>query len=603
MSTPATALVEQAVVEPVSDAPQEPVLTPEEIERLKLEQLLEEEAERQRKLEQQYTEAMERLPFPVDLLRRGLSNLGPSPKGLSYVYQKLSLPMSGISNIERLRDYPYIVYLELQGNSISDISSLGSMRYLVEIDLSNNKLTDSLKIDPPPFNLQTLELSRNQITSVDDLAIHQFLSKLCLDRNLLKSIDGLANCRNLTHLSVAKNGLTKIDALKGLPLKTLDLRWNRISSLEGIETLDKLEELLLLHNNVQTLEFCAGHPTLQVLDLEANQVNEVQEIEHLTSMKLLRSLKLRRNPVSLLPSSTWIPEQQGIGTHATAAYPPSYRLKTIFLLQQLISLDAFPVSPEEKVAATNCYDPPQNVVVSMHHVAQLKKMAKTYASIKAEDLLRAKRLRPIVLFGPNGSGKRTLTRRLLQQYPHLYGLSVSHTTRKPRPGEENGVHYHFVSKPEMQRMVEEGKFLEVVTLFGNMYGTAMESVDKVTEEGKICIMDVEIEGVVALRKSHLKPRYIYVTAPNMQVLQERLHKRNVNPGAEVIDSHVVAEGIRSTREQSVDVGLDSWLQKAQEEHHLEYDFKIVNDNLERAYRELKDYCLNVYWKDFDQEDQ
>ena len=209
---------------------------------------------------------------------------------------------------------------------------------------------------------------------------------------------------------------------------------------------------------------------------------------------MLRSLKLRRNPVSVLPNNHWLPNQNAF-VHPNAQYPPCYRLKTIFYISNLTSLDGLVVTAEEKVAAVNCFDPPANVVISMHHVSQQKKQAKTYARIKAEDLIRARRLRPIVLYGPNGSGKRTLTRRLLQQYPHLYGLSISHTTRKPRPGEENGVHYHFISKPEMEKMIEDGKFIEVVTLFGNMYGTAMESVDKVTEEGKICIMDLEYEVI------------------------------------------------------------------------------------------------------------
>lgn len=88
---------------------------------------------------------------------------------------------------------------------------------------------------------------------------------------------------------------------------------------------------------------------------------------------------------------------------------------------------------------------------------------------------------------------RTLTRRLLQEYPHIYGLSVSHTTRKPRIGEEHGVHYYFVSKQEMNKMNASGKFIEYVSLFGNDYGTSMDSIDRVTEQGKVCILDLEFE--------------------------------------------------------------------------------------------------------------
>ena len=94
---------------------------------------------------------------------------------------------------------------------------------------------------------------------------------------------------------------------------------------------------------------------------------------------------------------------------------------------------------------------------------------------------------------------RTLTRRLLEELPHIYGLCVSHTTRKPRPGEEHGVHYYFVTKPEMERMNAAGKFVEYVTLFGNNYGTSMDAIDSVTEQGKVCILDLEFEVCFARR--------------------------------------------------------------------------------------------------------
>jgi guanylate kinase len=88
---------------------------------------------------------------------------------------------------------------------------------------------------------------------------------------------------------------------------------------------------------------------------------------------------------------------------------------------------------------------------------------------------------------------RTLATRLLTEFPHIYGLSLSHTTRKPRLGEEHGVHYWFISKEEMELKNAEGKFIELVTLFGNMYGTCMNSIDRVTEQGKVCIMGLEME--------------------------------------------------------------------------------------------------------------
>lgn len=79
--------------------------------------------------------------------------------------------------------------------------------------------------------------------------------------------------------------------------------------------------------------------------------------------------------------------------------------------------------------------------------------------------------RPLVICGPSGSGKSTLLKRLFKEFPQTFGFSVSHTTRKPRPGEEDGVHYCFVSVEELQKGIENDDFIETAVFSGNMYGT------------------------------------------------------------------------------------------------------------------------------------
>lgn len=79
--------------------------------------------------------------------------------------------------------------------------------------------------------------------------------------------------------------------------------------------------------------------------------------------------------------------------------------------------------------------------------------------------------RPLILCGPSGSGKSTLLKKLFAEYPRTFGFSVSHTTRKPRPGEEDGVHYHFVGVETMRAAIRRGEFIETATFSGNMYGT------------------------------------------------------------------------------------------------------------------------------------
>ena len=82
-----------------------------------------------------------------------------------------------------------------------------------------------------------------------------------------------------------------------------------------------------------------------------------------------------------------------------------------------------------------------------------------------------KGIQPLVICGPSGSGKSTLLKRLFKEFPNTFGFSVSHTTRKPRPGEEDGVHYNFVNVEDMKNEIEKGEFIETAVFSGNIYGT------------------------------------------------------------------------------------------------------------------------------------
>ncbi|KAM7362743.1 guanylate kinase [Cochliomyia hominivorax] len=134
--------------------------------------------------------------------------------------------------------------------------------------------------------------------------------------------------------------------------------------------------------------------------------------------------------------------------------------------------------------------------------------------------------RPVVVCGPSGSGKSTLLNRLFEEFPNTFGFSVSHTTRKPRPGEQDGVHYNFVSREEMEKAVANDEFIESAIFSGNMYGTSKEAVRKVQHSGKVCILDIEPQGVEQIKKTDLNPILIYNNPPSLEALEQRLRKRN-----------------------------------------------------------------------------
>ncbi|XP_056276610.1 guanylate kinase isoform X2 [Pseudoliparis swirei] len=182
--------------------------------------------------------------------------------------------------------------------------------------------------------------------------------------------------------------------------------------------------------------------------------------------------------------------------------------------------------------------------------------------------------RPVVFSGPSGAGKSTLLKKLMKEYDSVFGFSVSHTTRKPRPGEENGKDYHYVTREAMQAAIERGDFIESAEFSGNIYGTSKAAVQDVRDKNLICILDIDIQGVKNIKRTDLHPFYIFIQPPSMAVLEKRLRDR------------------KTESEES----LQKRLKAAQVEMELGkepgvFDVLIINENLEDAYGQLKEALL------------
>ncbi|XP_005095062.2 guanylate kinase isoform X2 [Aplysia californica] len=181
-------------------------------------------------------------------------------------------------------------------------------------------------------------------------------------------------------------------------------------------------------------------------------------------------------------------------------------------------------------------------------------------------------LRPIVISGPSGSGKSTLLNKLFAEYPGCFAFSVSHTTRNPRAGEENGVAYHFVTREDFQNLIAQNGFLEHAQFSGNLYGTSKKSVNDIGSSGQLCVLDVEINGVKSIKNSDMqpRPRFIFVKPPGLEELKKRLQGR----GTETEES--LQKRLDSVKE-AIDYAEESGA----------YDHIVVNDDLEIAYEHLK----------------
>ena len=170
-----------------------------------------------------------------------------------------------------------------------------------------------------------------------------------------------------------------------------------------------------------------------------------------------------------------------------------------------------------------------------------------------------------VISGPSGVGKSTLLQALFDQVPHL-AFSVSATTRPPREGEEDGIHYDFMDEDSFRRLVEEGAFLEWATVYDRLYGTPASRVEALRARGESVVLDVDARGSEQIRESAPEAVHIFILPPDLETLEARLRGRGTE------DEAVVARRMALAKEQ---------LQAAPT-----YDHLIVNDDLDTATAEL-----------------
>ena len=170
-----------------------------------------------------------------------------------------------------------------------------------------------------------------------------------------------------------------------------------------------------------------------------------------------------------------------------------------------------------------------------------------------------------IVSAASGTGKTTLVSRLTAAQPQIR-VSVSHTTRAPREGEEHGCHYYFVSREEFVELIGQGAFLEHAEVFGNFYGTGIESVRQMSEAGYDVILEIDVQGAAQVRRALPEAVGIFILPPSLDVLAERLRGRGTD-SAEVIERRL---GLAAEEIQEA----------------LSFDYAVINHDLEQAEAEL-----------------
>lgn len=177
-----------------------------------------------------------------------------------------------------------------------------------------------------------------------------------------------------------------------------------------------------------------------------------------------------------------------------------------------------------------------------------------------------RRGKTFIICGPSGVGKGTVAARLLAEDPALY-FSVSATTRAPRPGEADGVHYHFLSMEQFEKWIEEDQFLEHAQFVGNYYGTPQLYVDEAMDQGRDVLLDIEIQGADQVKRKRPDVVRIYVAPPSWEELERRL----IGRGTEDMEK------------------VQSRLARGKEEFAAarEFDYFVINDTVDHAVEEIR----------------
>lgn len=172
----------------------------------------------------------------------------------------------------------------------------------------------------------------------------------------------------------------------------------------------------------------------------------------------------------------------------------------------------------------------------------------------------------LILSGPSGSGKSTLLKEIYKNIEN-FSFSISTTTRNPRVGEKDGVDYYFVSKEEFEKDIEDGNFLEYAKVHDNYYGTSLKPIKGSLEKGELVIFDIDVQGhkLVRNKLNHLVTS-VFITTPSLKVLEERLHNRNSD------SKDTIEKRLKNAKEEIYSFG--------------DYDYFIINDDLEKATKEV-----------------
>jgi len=269
-------------------------------------------------------------PLVQEMIPEYLSLLSKIGTGLAHAYVRFDAHERDLTDIEYLKKFIHVRYLDLSGNFLSDISSINNLTHLLTLKMDRNNLT-SAALDPLPY-LQTANFATNKIVDTEGIE-HPLLENLNLNSNQITQISNFSGktlC-NLTTLELRGNKLTTTAGINIPTLKNLYLAANQITTIEGLDGLEKLQKLHIRDNQISNLDgFSENLKSLQYINMRGNSITDLKELKKLTTLPMLRAIVMTDNPCM---------EEEG------------YRIEVLIILRKLERLDKEEYQTEEREEA------------------------------------------------------------------------------------------------------------------------------------------------------------------------------------------------------------------------------------------------------------
>ncbi|KAL7721916.1 guanylate kinase [Entamoeba marina] len=171
----------------------------------------------------------------------------------------------------------------------------------------------------------------------------------------------------------------------------------------------------------------------------------------------------------------------------------------------------------------------------------------------------------LVVYGPSGAGKGTLINYLMSTFSEKFAFSTSHTTRKPRQHEVDGIHYHFVTDEVYKQMVDNNMFVEHAHVHTANYGTSLQEIEKINKRGQIAVLDIDVQGASQVR-GKINAFFLFISPPSLEVLEQRLRSRNTETEEEL-----------QVRLKNATIEMES---------RKEANYVLINNELQASYAEI-----------------